>query len=180
LLGFSANIIGIQQQLCTVPFGQPVVSDVCGAMKVGDRPSSEERRAWETIDFHDCDAMRDHVRRFPDGALRDQATAFIASKRMERSAAPVVSDRRATGYVRQGERGLASVASARADALARARQDAGLLGCVPIGDETVVNITISPTAFRCIVRNDGHTCGLDYAATCTMKAWPLIERCGPP
>ena len=42
-----ANVGGVQGAICNMPIGQPLVSDTCGGVGLGGRPTRDERLAWE-------------------------------------------------------------------------------------------------------------------------------------
>ena len=69
--------------ICTLPVGQPGLSDACARYGMGGRPSREERLAWEALPAGQCAALRRHVEHYPDGAFRDDAAQLIATRRVE-------------------------------------------------------------------------------------------------
>ena len=78
LLGF--NTFGVSGKICTMPGAQPGLSDSCGALHLGGRPTREERLAW-CAGRGDCQALRAHIDRFPDGAYRSEAVALSRPRR---------------------------------------------------------------------------------------------------
>lgn len=61
------NTFGAATRVCTVPGLQPGLSDLCGSIGLGGRPSQAERLAWEALPPHDCEALGAHIRAFPHG-----------------------------------------------------------------------------------------------------------------
>lgn len=177
LFAFSVNAVGMQDQFCALP--APGLSDACGAIGLGNRPTREERVAWEARPAGDCAALRAHIERFPDGAYRGQAADILAAVVTERAADFTPTPREARGYVRQSERGFASEALAQADALTRAEADARTTLCAPRdANERLAGVAVTPGASDCRQSPAGGTvCSLDYAATCQIEARALIERC---
>jgi len=74
------NLFGVQKRLCAADWLQPCLSDLCGALGVGQRPSRDERLAWEGREPTSCAALRSHLARFPDGFYRAQASALLAAR----------------------------------------------------------------------------------------------------
>jgi hypothetical protein len=50
---FGLNALGVQDQFCSIP-SEHVISDVCGALGLGGRPTRDERLAWESRPRGDC------------------------------------------------------------------------------------------------------------------------------
>ena len=76
------NLFSAQDQVCGVPLLQPQISDMCGALGLGNRPTKAERIAWESREPGSCAALRTHVERFPDGAYRAEASDMLAARRV--------------------------------------------------------------------------------------------------
>lgn len=66
-------------QICQWPLFQPRLSDTCGDLGIGNRPSRAERLAWQSLPPGDCQALRLHLQHFPQGAFSQQAQALIAA-----------------------------------------------------------------------------------------------------
>ncbi|MGE3251982.1 MAG: toll/interleukin-1 receptor domain-containing protein [Hyphomonadaceae bacterium] len=75
----SANVFSAQDRLCAAPLPglQPGISDLCGAISLGGRPTRAERLAWANLPKDDPLRLRAHIRRFPDGVFRGQAADLI-------------------------------------------------------------------------------------------------------
>jgi hypothetical protein len=176
----AVNLLGTQDKLCSLPVAQPGLSDLCGRWGLAGRPDQAERLAWEARPAGSCEALRQHVQRFPNGALRAKAADLIASARVARATAYTPAPREAQGYVRQGATGQADEAKARADALARAQADAQELSCAPVPPhERLTGAKVEAKRFDCRRLPDGSTtCALDYRSQCSIETLPLVETCG--
>ena len=179
LWALATNLGGVPATVCTAPLVQPLLSDACGAMRLGGRPDREERLAWAARKPGSCADLRAHIVRFPNGAYRRMAADLLAAVTVSRSATWSASPRTARGYVRQSAQPLGTVSSAQADALTRARADAATL-CAPLGaDERLHGVDVTPIAYDCRPGFEGgQVCALDYSAVCRIESRPLVESCG--
>lgn len=178
--GFGLNSFGSQDRICALSIGQPIVSDICGATGLGHRPNKAERMAWEGQAKGSCDALREHIRQFPDGAYRSRAADLLAGAKLERSASPMAVSRVANSYVRENEISLDSEKMAKAAAFTRAEQDAARTICLARDEnEKVTGINVEPIIFSCRPGfSGGFKCGLDYRANCLVEVSMLEEICG--
>ena len=78
---FTINVLAVQNNLCSINFVQPNLSDICGALGLGGKPEREERLAWEGRLLGSCDALRTHIEQFPNGAFRTTAADMIDGRR---------------------------------------------------------------------------------------------------
>lgn len=83
----SANVFSAQDRVCAAPLPglQPGLSDWCGRMGVGGRPTREERLAWSRTPKDDPARLRAHIRQFPDGVFRSQAADLVLALEGETS-----------------------------------------------------------------------------------------------
>jgi hypothetical protein len=79
---FGFNSFGVTGKMCAAPGLQPGLSDVCGACRLGNRPTREERLAWAARKPGDCEALKAHINRFPEGAYRSEAAALLLAKKV--------------------------------------------------------------------------------------------------
>ena len=175
----ATNVGGLQNGLCTVPIGQPLISDACGALSLGGRPDRDERIAWAARHPGSCADLRTHITRFPDGAYRRLAADLLAAETVERAPTWSPAPRTARGYVRQSLQTFGSTAAAQADARTRAQADAATL-CAPLdANERLAGADVTPLAYDCrLGLGGGSVCALDYSAVCRIEVRPLVERCG--
>ena len=82
LAAVAFNIFGAASVICTTPGLQPGLSDACGAVRLGERPSHAERLAWSAIPAGSCPALRAHIARFPEGAYRREAADLLTARRV--------------------------------------------------------------------------------------------------
>jgi len=68
VLAFGFNLFSAQDQVCGLPFLQPHISDFCGGLGLGHRPTKAERTAWDARESGSREALRIHIERFPEGA----------------------------------------------------------------------------------------------------------------
>jgi hypothetical protein len=176
---FAANFHTVQNRVCTIPLAQPSISDVCGSMGLGERPSKAERLDWEARRKGSCDDLRSHVARFPNGVYSAKAAELIAAAITERASTYSSDPRTVRGYVRQSERPFGSTSAAQADAKTRAQTDALSL-CAPLdASERLDGVAVKPVAFDCRTGlAGGQVCALDYTAICRTEQRVMTERCG--
>jgi hypothetical protein len=178
-LAFAVNAFHIQDGLCRVPGVQPVLSDMCGALHLGDAPSRDERIAWQARPAGSCDALRDHIARFPNGVYRNLAADLLEGGRISRAQDFTTATRAVRGYVRQSEQAFVSAAQAQDDARARALTDAEQIACAPHDAfERTGGAVLDTVNFDCRAMHGGQVCAADYAATCRIEARAPAERCG--
>jgi TIR domain len=177
-LAFAGNMFATQDRFCTIPIGQPGLSDACGAVHVGGRPSYAERLAWAKRRPGSCADLQAIIKDFPDGAYRSKAADLLQAAAVS-SASPFAPDpRTARGYVRQSMSGFGSAAAAQADATTRAIEDAKETTCAPVdANERLDGVEIASTTFDCRPSPLGGTvCAADYVATCRLEARQAV--CG--
>ena len=176
----STNLFHVQDHVCTVPVAQPGVSDFCGGLHMGGRPSYAERIAWAQRPAGDCAALRGLISRFPDGAYRSKAADLLAGATVTRSASFTPAPRSAHGYVRQSEHPYPTVAAAQDDARTRAAADATETSCAPVDDnQRLAGADITSVKFDCRTSAlGGQVCGADYTAQCHIEARAMVEHCG--
>ena len=176
--GFGMNALGVQDQFCRMPLGQPGLADMCGAVGLGHTPTHAERTAWENRAPGDCAALRSFAG--APGHFQSVAADMLAAATRERADAFTPLPRQARNYVRTAQTPLASEAAARADAFVRANQDAAEVSCAPRdANERLDAVQVTPARYDC--RPDprgGYVCALDYIAECRISARVLVERCG--
>lgn len=175
----ASNVYSIQNRLCTLPAVQPTLSDACGAVGLGQRPSRAERLAWAARTKGSCADLRAFINRFPGGAYHGEAADLLAAATSVRAATYSADPRTVRGYVRQSDHGFASADAAQADARTRAQADAASL-CAPLDAyEKLDGTQVTPLSYDCRAGfGGGQVCALDYSATCHIETRPLVEHCG--
>lgn len=175
----STNLFHVQDHVCTIPAAQPQISDFCGGLHMGGRPSYAERLAWEQRPPGSCAALRDIIARFPDGAYRGKAADLLAGAKTTRGDFSP-DPRTSRGYVRQSQTPFPTAAAAQADARSRAQVDAVQTTCAPIdANERLAGADVTSATFDCRASPlGGQVCAADYVANCRIEARQLVEQCG--
>lgn len=168
LFAFATNFFQVQNHVCTVPIGQPLISDACGAIGLGERPTHQERVDFEALPPGDCAALEAYRNRYEDSPLRERVDSRLNAK--------------VTTYEERwvaGERRLALFAGGANETEARGRADirAGEL-CRGFAATTQFRLDQSEHAgaYSC---EDG-ACGVTGEAICHLRERQVIERdtCG--
>jgi hypothetical protein len=177
---FGSNTFSAQEKTCAVPILQPTVSDVCGIFGFGGRPTKSERLAWQARRPGNCEDLKNHLGRFPEGAYRFKAQSFLADRRVRQTDVwtPVVQQ--LTLAESQGENGLPNAALAKQDALSRAQRRANDL-CRGFGATTLYRFrSATPVEWDCATVGIGVSCGFEGQAICQLdaKSTKEEETCG--
>jgi TIR domain len=184
-VAFGANLFGLQDRACTALLW-PHLSDVCGAMGLGHRPSRSERVAWESNrerrETGSCTALVEHIGRFPEGAYRDEAAARLAARRVTQRDVWEPAQRRLALIVSQDGPASGSERAAQAAALTRGRPQAEHL-CRGFAATTVYRLRTSAPdvqTWRCSPAGKGWVCGFDGEAICEVDERHIQEeeKCG--
>jgi len=182
LAAFGANILSIQETACSAAFVQPGLSDTCGAWGLGDKPTREERLAWESRPPGDCNALRAHVEAFPEGAYRDDAADMISARRVTQEEIWEPSSKRLDLYVGQVSDPADTEAAARARASEAAADRAGQL-CRNFALTATYRFTSAEADIRnwsCSDTSSGLICAAEGDAVCAVDVRGIIEEetCG--
>jgi hypothetical protein len=181
-LAIAFNTFGLASQVCTLPGPQPALSDGCGAMGLGKRPSRAERVAWESRVPHSCPALREHITRFPDGVYRSEAADLLVARKISVEETWQPSNRTLALFEPAAGSSERNESLAQARALERSQSDAERL-CRGFGAGTLYRfISSSPVAERwsCSKNGSGTVCGFDGHAECELTERHELERenCG--
>lgn len=181
-LALSFNLFSAQDQVCHMPLFQPRLSDSCGALGLGHRPTRTERVAWESREPGSCAALRAHVERFPDGAYRAVAADRIAARRVTQMETWAPATRRLVLFVGQGDVAHRDEPVAHAAALSRAQITAERL-CKGFAATVSYRLTSAkPTVqtWNCSRASGGVLCGLEGEAVCEVEERRVqeVEVCG--
>lgn len=182
--GFATDVMGLQQRACAAPVAQPTLSDACGALGLGGRPGRAERESWQAREPGSCEALRAHLRRFPDGALRATAGAALAARQIERREVWTPAQRPLRLLVGRDVVATAAEPAARADAVQRGLTKARAL-CADFaaaGATRVLGARVEPQEWLCERRPQGVACGFEGRALCMLEEASTIdtERCDGP
>lgn len=183
---FAFNLFGMQDQLCALPVGQPAISDSCAAMGLGNRPTREERLAWEDIQHQlpgSCNLLRAYIDRFPQGYFHGIAADLIAARKevVEEVWQPT-ANRRLTFYQRRTEQTFPDEKSARAAALVQAHKAAERLcrSFAATAEFKFIGAESNPHDWECDTLSSGVSCGFDGEAICQLEERRKVvsETCG--
>ncbi len=174
------NSFGVTARVCTIPGAQPGLSDACGALRLGARPTQAERLAWAARAAGDCQALRDHIARFPEGAYRREAADLLTARRVTTEDAWRATTRALTLF--QPAQSALNEAGARAKALAAAQTQADNL-CRGFAAATSFRFraaTPRPTTWNCQSGAGGVACSFEGQAACQVDEETTVEResCG--
>ncbi len=181
---FGFNTFGVASNICTLPGAQPGLSDFCGACRMGERPSREERLAWAARPAGSCQALRDHIVRFPEGAYRREAADLLTARQVTTEDAWSPSARQLALYQPQLTQGAPDEPAAHARALAAAQTQADNLcrGFAAATSFRFRTATPQPSSWTCAHGGGGVVCGFEGMVSCQLdeKASVEHETCGPP
>ncbi|MEO9738073.1 MAG: hypothetical protein ABJO09_00045 [Hyphomicrobiales bacterium] len=181
--GFALNLLELQNNLCSIGFNQPTLSDFCGKYGLGDKPTRDERVAWEAREPGSCDALRAHIDTFGEtGTLHDRAAAMLDARRVtidERWVKDVqrtIFSQSITSQVAPTEQAarLAALDSAQrvAEASCRAFSESDLY--------RYAGFDVQAESWDCLSLSDGHYCGFDGERLCNLErvVRTEVETCG--
>jgi hypothetical protein len=178
------NAFGAAGRICKIPGPQPALSDLCGALRLGGRPSQAERLAWERRPLGQCEALRTHINRFPEGAYRGEAEALLAARRVQRQDnwRPATRDL-PLFEAAEDESRVGSRDQAQTRAISHAAEDAARL-CKSFASGALFRfVSATPVAevWSCASQGAGVTCGFDGHAACALEERRIVEQeqCGP-
>lgn len=176
------NTFGMASSICGLPGAQPGISDLCGALGLGERPTRRERLAWEARAPADCAALRDFIERFPDGAYRSKAADLLTARKVVTMETWTPVTRSLALFESAGEMPAKDEAGAKSAALARAQTTSDRL-CRDFGAGSLYRFTSStPRADRwsCRRETSGLICGFEGRAECALEALQRSQReiCG--
>lgn len=175
---FATNALNLQQQTCAAPVLQPWLSDACGAWGLGGRPKQAERLAWDARPAGNCEALREHLRRFPDGAYRATADAMLGARAVTRVSHSVPEQRSLTLYVGQDAAPSADESAARAAALQRGQTKAEQR-CRDFANTSLFQFRsaeVQPQEWVCDRSGGGRVCGFEGLAVCALEGASVVEQ----
>lgn len=182
LFAFLANVASFQENICSVSTLQPEISDFCGMLSFGGKPSREERLAWAALPQGDCTAIAAHARRFPDGAYRAKAAELINTAKVTRDEVWTPDVKRLPMFAPQDGASAADLSAAKAQALERAQATADklCLGFAATAIYRATDATPEPKDWSCSEYASGTVCGFDGTVACGLEVRTIVETrwCG--
>ena len=181
-LTLAFNLFSAQDQVCGIPFFQPQISDMCGALGLGNRAMKAERIAWERRQPGSCEALRTHLELFPEGAYRRNVADMLSARRTTKLEIWIPSTHPLSLFIGNGDNPSKSKAAAQEEALARAQGAAERL-CKSFAATTSFRLTSAkPIAqsWTCSPASDGIACGFVGEAICELDERRIqeVETCG--
>jgi hypothetical protein len=161
-----------------LPSPQPWVSDACGVFGLGGRPRRAERIAWKQRPAGDCDALREHIRRFPEGAYRERAAAMLSTRSVTRVEQWTLVQRPLRIVVGRDAPASATEATARSAAIERGRKKAQTL-CQDFGASGLARFReagVEAQEWTCEAVRGGSVCGFEGRALCALDELSTVER----
>lgn len=182
LLAFAFNFGSLQNNMCAMSFGYPGLSDACGSLGLGERPSREERLAWAALPPGKCEPLRSFVSRFPGGAYRSQAADLIAAATRSTSESWQPTERKLPQTVQVSDTAGLSRKAARAAALSEGNKEAKKL-CGGFAAGTIFRLRTAvshPDEWDCPSKDGSATCGFSGSAVCSLEMSVVTETesCG--
>lgn len=179
LAAFAINALNVQQGFCRFALAQPTLSDACGSLGLGGAPSRDEREAWSQRREGDCQALREHLLRFPQGAFREQAAAMLGARvsTVDVQWAPV-RPQPLNMYVDRDGPLRATEAQAKAAAIERGHIKAERL-CRDFDASGVTrykSFEIDVQRWVCDAHSGGKVCGFEGRALCIHDAQQHKEQ----
>jgi hypothetical protein len=178
----ASNPFRMQDRLCGAVWPQPQLSDVCGALGIGNRPARVERVAWEKRKRGNCGDLRSHIERFPDGLYRDEAARLLTARRTTQTDVWAPAQRRLVLVVGEESAPSATESDARTAALRRGQVTADRL-CKGFAASTLYRFgkaAPTPQTWLCSRMSGGVSCGFEGEVVCDLEQRSVIEseRCG--
>lgn len=182
MVAFAADVMSIQDRACSMPVGQPTLSDVCGQIGLGGKPTREERIAWASLPSGSCEALRVHVEHFPDGAYRSAAADRIAARRIVQEEVWTPTERRlrllviSDNVLQENE----SIAKQAANQRALAEAEALCAGFANTQSYRVLSAEPDIKTLNCETYSLGVVCSGQGEAVCAVEVRGFIdsETCG--
>jgi hypothetical protein len=181
-LAFGFNVFRAQDRVCGITLFQPRVSDVCGVLGLGNRPTKQERIAWERRKRGNCSALRTHLELFPNGVYRDEAASILAARRVTQSDVWTPTMHRVDLYEPQDDVASTNKSAAQAIALASAQVRAERR-CKAFAATSLFRFSSAkpdPQVWNCSSMGKGVTCGFEGEAVCRLEERSIqeYETCG--
>ncbi|MEP3673279.1 MAG: hypothetical protein ABJM86_10030, partial [Hyphomicrobiales bacterium] len=179
---FSFNILSLQNNLCSINFAQPRISDFCGSLGLGGKPKKEERIAWGRVSPKSCDALRTHIDTFPAGAFRDDAADILEARETRKEPYWTADTKSLTFFVIQDGDGLSDKKSAQDEAFQRGKSKAKRL-CSSFSNTSLYKLISSEPKvgkWSCSAHSSGYICGFEGHAACNLQVKRIkeVEVCG--
>jgi len=175
---FANNSLNLQNAACDVAGAQSWISDTCGWLGLGARPTREERMAWERLPPGDCTALRQHAKQFPKGAYASTATAMYNAPTVTGSESWIAATFPLRLLVSRDVDASPTEVAARAAAIDRGRKKAEMM-CRDGADTKLVRFRsaeVDAQEWKCDEVRGGHVCGFEGRALCAVDEVSKTEQ----
>lgn len=182
IFAFAMNVLAVQNNLCSINFAQPNISDACGYLGLGDKPKKKERLAWEARPAGSCEALREHIRAFSDGAFSAEASELLDARKLIPEESWLADVQTLTLFQPSTAQGQSTIEDAQRAALARGRRQAEDL-CEDGADPDYyryLSSDVEVEQWECETVGDRSYCAFGGEAICQMesKIAQMREECG--
>ena len=153
------------------------VSDLCGAARIGGRPSRSERLALASISEGDCNGLQQFITDHPQSAIRQLAVDLYAARKVTSRDEWVDVSHRLDLYIPSTDTGSSTANSARSEALVRGKNEADRI-CKNFANSGVFRFSssrIEPQNWNCSPALNGTTCAIDGEVVCDLEELRTVE-----
>jgi hypothetical protein len=184
VFAFVLNVLGLQNNLCSISFNQPNLSDFCGKYGLGGKPDREQRVDWEGRAPNSCEAVRDFMDKHgPSSALHRQASEVLEKRRIIVEEAWVADKQRTIFSQSITAQPAPNAALAQEAALAQSQRIAEA-SCRAFAESDFYRFKgfeVQPERWDCMDLSDGQYCGFDGFKVCNLERLERTnkEDCGP-
>lgn len=184
IFGFALNLLELQNNLCSINFSQPNLSDFCGKYGLGDKPDHDQRVDWESREPHSCEAVRKFMDKYgSNSALHSQASEILSKKRIIVEEAWIADTQRTIFSQSITSQPATTEALAQQAALTQSLRIAEA-SCRAFAESDFYQFKgfdVQPEQWDCMDLRDGHYCGFDGFKVCNLERLERTnkEDCGP-
>jgi hypothetical protein len=172
LMSFFSDAHELLAPVCQIPG----VHAACSRWGLGGVPTPEEEAAWTSRKPGDCSVLREHLRRFPDGAYASEAEHRLHAFETESVERWQAKEWPLPLHVYAADEPLPSQEAAKADALARSGVDAdGVCAGYKAAGYRLRAATAKVVKWQCSPSRGGFLCGFDGQAVCQVEV-PAREQ----
>jgi hypothetical protein len=179
VVGIWADVASVQKQVCSVSFVQPSISDMCGAIGLGGKPTKKEREAWALVDQNSCRALGAFIREFDDGVYYGQADALLNVAGLSESEKWAEKQKFQRVFVGVGMTAPRATESLARDSSVDWMQQLADEKCshfAASSDYEFIRAEVKDPMLHCEAYSDGFRCEGEAPTICTLNV-RTIERC---
>jgi hypothetical protein len=182
-VAMGTNFGNVATHGCTLAAMQPGLSDTCGAIGIGERPTREERLFWDARKPGSCEDIRRYINRYHDrGAYLLEANALLSARHVDVRDRFVSTTTQLALYVMQAETGAETEAASRTKALVVAHEKS-LQSCRAFTATTRYRLEgadVDAQSWRCERIGGEVGCSLEGQSICHVAQRESVEgeTCG--